>query len=60
MSPKEGKIGMRIPEDLEKEIADALKDFEEFTGVRITKTNFLESAIREGIKVIRSKVGRTP
>jgi hypothetical protein len=55
VSPKNA-LTIRINEDIEKEIEEFTMFFEQKTGVPTTKTAIIESALREGIKVLRSKL----
>lgn len=55
MSPK-NRLNMRIDEKLDFEVEEVAKLYEQKTGIKTTKTNVIESAIREGLKIIRSRL----
>lgn len=55
LSPKNA-LTIRIDESIEKDIEEFTAFFESKTGVPTTKTAIIESAIREGLKVLRSKL----
>lgn len=47
---------MRIDEQLETEIAEVADLYEQKTGIKTTKTNVIESALKEGLKAIKIKL----
>lgn len=47
---------MRIEEQLDAEIEELSRMYEEKTGIKTTKTNIIESALREGLKVLRKNL----
>lgn len=58
VSPKNA-LSIRIDESIEKDIEEFTSFFEKKTGVPTTKTAIIESALREGLKVLRSKLERS-
>ena len=55
LSPK-NRLHMRIEEQLDAEIEELSRMYEEKTGIKTTKTNIIESALREGLKVLRKNL----
>ncbi len=55
MSPK-NRLNMRIDERLEAEVDELAQLYEKKTGIKTTKTNVIESAIKEGLKIIRKRL----
>lgn len=50
------RLNMRIDEELETEIAEVADLYEQKTGIKTTKTNVIESALKEGLKAIKIKL----
>lgn len=57
MSPKNA-ITIRIDSEIESEIQSFADYFEERTGIPITKTAIIESALREGLKVLKNRLDK--
>ncbi|TYQ14780.1 UNVERIFIED_CONTAM: hypothetical protein Cloal_1158 [Acetivibrio alkalicellulosi] len=55
MSPK-NRLNIRLSEEVENEIDGFIKTFEEKTGIPTTKTAVIESALKEGLKILRKKL----
>lgn len=55
MSTK-GRLHMRIDEQIEAEVAEVADLYEQKTGIKTTKTNVIESALKEGLKAIKAKL----
>ncbi len=55
LSPK-NRLHMRIEEQLEFEIEELARLYEAKTGIKTTKTNITESALKEGLKVLRQNL----
>lgn len=56
MSPKENKLQIRITSELENSIEEVVQLFKAKTGVKTTKTTIIESALEEGLKVLKGKL----
>lgn|GEM_PF-6553271 len=55
-SNKEAKLQIRITTELEEQINEVVELFKSRTGVKTTKTTIIESAIEEGLKIIKSRI----
>ncbi len=56
MSPKEKQFSFRFTEELNDKIENVIQLMAGKTGLKVTKTQVIESAIEEGLKVITSKL----
>lgn len=56
MVAKDTKLQIRITRELEASINEVVRIFKERTGVKTTKTTVIESAIEEGLKIIRDRI----
>ena len=55
MSPK-NRLNIRMSEILDAEIDEFINLFQQKMGIPITKTAVIESALEEGLKVLKGKL----
>lgn len=53
---KDTSIGIRVSTEFLEELEDLRKLYEKKNGLEIKKTAIIESALKEGMKVLRSKL----
>ena len=56
MTAKEKQFSFRISEGLNDKIENVIKLMADRTGLKVTKTQVVESALEEGLKVIAGKL----
>lgn len=56
MTPKEKQFTFRFSDELNGKIENVIQLMTVRTGLKVTKTQVIESAVEEGLKVITSKL----
>ena len=56
LSPKEKQFSFRFSDEMNDKIENVIQLMTEKTGLKVTKTQVIESAIEEGLKVISGKL----
>lgn len=56
MSPKEKMFTFRFSDELNGKIENVIQLMTDKTGLKVTKTQVIESAIEEGLKILTNKL----